>query len=116
MIIIEVYKLENKLTLPFTIKIMKRMILLHREFLTTKSLLDNIKKKQIQRSDCELSVRVKNSDSLIFCIENIKKKRFSIIFAKKQIKRRERELTVRVKNSASLIFCIEYFSNKTTSR
>ena len=65
MIIIEVYKLENKLTLPFTIKIMKRMILLHREFLTTKPLLDNIKKKQIkrrdyfslQRSDCELSVR-----------------------------------------------------------
>ena len=64
MIIIEVYKLENKLTLPFTIKIMKRMILLHREFLTTKPLLDNIckeanktkrlflfAKKQIKRSD-----------------------------------------------------------------
>ena len=45
MIIIEVYKLENKLTLPFTIKIMKRMILLHREFLTTKPLLDNICKE-----------------------------------------------------------------------
>ena len=71
MIIIEVYKLENKLTLHFTIKIMKRMILLHREFLTTKPLLDNFKKKQIQRSDRELSVRVKNFASLFFCIENI---------------------------------------------
>ena len=75
MIIIEVYKLENKLTLPFTIKIMKRMILLHREFLTTKPLLDNIckeanKTKRPRKQDYNKQKKVAKMATFLNLINN----------------------------------------------